>query len=92
MDWEGELQLVEPVPVEDDLCTALGLIEDLGFGARFVVAHRQTLYETRQQILVVKRKIVLPYDSIKPAIDMAGRFVARRAGRFAGRAFMRLVR
>jgi hypothetical protein len=86
-----DVQLLEPVPVEDELCTRLALIEDLGFGARFVLAHNETVYETGQRICVVKRKIVLPYAEIRPGIDLALRFLARHAAAAAGRRVLRAV-
>jgi hypothetical protein len=79
------LRLFEPVPVEDDLCTSLALIEDLGFGARFVLTTRQTLYETNDALIVVKRKIVLPYEGIAPGVQMAVAFLARRTATAAGK-------
>lgn len=84
--------LVEQVPIEDDLCSRLALIEDLGFGARFVLSHDQTVYETGEQISAVKRKIVLPYEAIRPGVDMALSFLARRAVVVSGQRLLRLVR
>jgi hypothetical protein len=84
--------LIEPVPIEDDLCTGLALIEDVGFGGRFVLYARQTCYESASTVLVVKRKIVLPLSAILPGIEMATRFIARRAAACAGERLMQLVR
>lgn len=53
-------RLVEPVPVEDDLVTALSHVEDLGFGGRLVFYAAQTCFETGETIYVVKRKIAVP--------------------------------
>src|SRR5262247_4824601 len=40
---EENLPLVEPVPIEDELCSGLALIEDVaGVAARFVLYHTQT--------------------------------------------------
>lgn len=89
---KAELPLTEPVPIDDDLCTKLALIEDLDFGARFVVAAHQTVYETGGQILAVKRKIVLPYSAIGPALEMTVRFMAQRVRRFAGDRLLRRVK
>lgn len=80
-----DMKLIEPVPIDDCLCTELVMIEDLGFGARFVVANRQTCYEAGTPIAVVKQKIVLPYASIQPAVVMTVDFLGRRMGRAAGR-------
>jgi hypothetical protein len=84
--------LIEPVPVDDDLCTRLALIEDLGFAARFVLVHDQTCYEANSTMCVVRRKIVLPYAEIPPGIEMALGFMARRAALVAGHRLLRLVR
>jgi hypothetical protein len=91
MDTPQLPRIVEPVPVDDDLCFELALIEDLEFGARFVVVAQQTIYETGDQVMAVKRKIVLPYSQIRPAVDMTIRFMARRAAKLAGGVFLRLV-
>lgn len=82
--------LIEPVPVDDDLCTELALIEDLGWGARFVLVSQQTCYEAGTPVCVVKRKIALPYAAIRPAIGMAIAFMGRRPPR-VGRV-LRLVK
>jgi hypothetical protein len=69
--------MVEPVPVEDDLCSRLGYVEDVGgYAARFYVVADQTIVENGMRICAVKRKIVLPYEAILPGIEMAGRFYA----------------
>jgi hypothetical protein len=86
------LTLIEPVPVDDDLCTGLAMIEDLGFGARFVCYHRETIYETGESICVVKRKIVLPMEAIVPGVEMTLRFLGRRAVVVAGSGLLRLVK
>ncbi|NWG25890.1 MAG: hypothetical protein HXY30_15995 [Pseudorhodoplanes sp.] len=85
------METVEPVPVEDDLCTSLYTIEDLGFGARFVLVHRQTCYETGAPVLVVKRKIVMPYDSIVHSLETTADFAVRRGLKRAAQV-LRLVR
>lgn len=74
-------RFIEPMPVEDDLCTALGAIEDLGFGARFVLYSEQTCFESGSRVRVVKRKIVLPDEAIIPGLMMTFTFLARRGGR-----------
>jgi hypothetical protein len=83
---------LELVPIEDALCTRLHLIEDVGFGARFVLTHDQTLYETGAAISVIKHKIVLPYAAIRPGIEMALEFMARRAVRVTGQRLLRQVK
>lgn len=70
------LSLIEPVPIDDDLCSGLAQIEDVGLGARFVFFARQTSYEAAAQVLVVKRKIVLPLDVIIPSLETAIAFLA----------------
>jgi hypothetical protein len=83
--------LIEPVPIEDELCTGLALIEDLGFGARFVLFAEQTSYESGGAVVnVVKRKIVVPIEAIGPGIALVFAFLARRAGA-AGQRLLRLV-
>lgn len=69
------MELVEVVPIEDDYCSGLACIEDLGSCARFVLYSRQTMYEAgNRAILNVRRKIVLPYEAIWPGIEMASAF------------------
>ena len=73
--------LVEPVPIEDELCSGLARIEDVGgIAARFVLYHVQTLYEAGATAFVVKRKIILPYKAIPPSIEMTVDYMARRLG------------
>lgn len=80
-----EALLVEPVPIEDTLCTGgLVRIEDLGFGARFVLAHRQTCYEDGSELLVVKDKPVLEWRDIWPGLCLTANFMARRGLSFPG--------
>jgi len=79
---EERLPLVEPVPIEDELCSGLALIEDVaGIAARFVLYHTQTLYEVGTTVFVVKKKIILPYAAIPFGVKMTAEFMARRAGR-----------
>lgn len=89
---DHEPRLIEPVPIDDDLCTGLALIEDLGFGARFVLIAEQTVYEAGEPALVIKRKIVLPDAAIVSGLTLALQWVAARTGRFARDTFLRLVR
>jgi len=88
MDSPQPPLITEPVPIDDDLCGELAMIEDLGFGARFVVVATQTIYETGEQVRVVKRKIVLPDRAIFAAFDMVLRWIAARAARFARDKFL----
>jgi hypothetical protein len=83
--------LIEPVPIEDDLCTGLACIEDVEFGGRFVLYAKQTCYESSSTVLVVKRKIVLPFSAIGPGVVMTLGFLARRTTKLAG-GRLRLVR
>jgi hypothetical protein len=77
---EENLPLVEPVPIEDELCSGLALIEDVaGVAARFVLYHTQTLYEVGATVFVVKKKIVMPYTAIPYGVKMTAEFMARRA-------------
>jgi hypothetical protein len=74
-----QLKLIEPVPIDDDLCTGLALIEDVsGLGARFVLYAEQTLYESGDTVCAVKRKIVVPYAAIRPGLQLTAGFLARR--------------
>lgn len=85
-------RLVEPVPVDDDLCTRLALIEDIGFGARFVLTHEQTCYESGTTLTVVKRKIILPKDAIMPGIEMTLAFLAQRGHAYVNQGLLRLLK
>jgi len=79
---EENLPLVEPVPIEDELCSGLALIEDVaGVAARFVLYHTQTLYEVGATVFVVKKKIVMPYTAIPYGVRMTAEFMSRRASR-----------
>lgn len=91
MDEPQPPRLSEPVPVDDDLCSELALIEDLEFGARFVLVAKQTVYESGDHELVIKRKIVLTDAAIGRAFTMVLHWMARRATRFA-RDVLRLVK
>jgi hypothetical protein len=70
------LRLTEPVPIDDDLCTALAYVEDLGFGGRLVFYATQTLVETGGMLHVVKRKIVLPRAGMVKGNEMVRAFLA----------------
>ena len=75
------LPLIEPVPIDDELCSGLALIEDVsGIAARFVFYHTQTLYEAGATAFVVKKKVVLPYGAIPFGAKMTAEFMARRTG------------
>lgn len=85
--------LVEPVPIQDTLCTGgLVMVEDLGFGARLVLASRQTVYEVNQEQNIIAAKIVLPYETCWPSIQYAAAFMARRQIAFGGTRLLSLVR
>ncbi len=74
--------MMEPVPIEDELCSGLAWIEDVaGFAARFWLYHTQTLYEVGATAFVVKKKIILPYAAIPFGVRMTAEFMARRASR-----------
>ncbi len=72
------LPLIEPTPIDDDLCTGLALIEELGWGARFVFDSRQSCYESGDEVRVVRRKIVLPVSALGPLAEQLGALLARR--------------
>jgi hypothetical protein len=71
----ADIQLVEPVPIDDELCTGLALVEHVGLGARFVFYAAQTCYESRSQIFVVKRKVVLPLTAMRPGLRTIAEFL-----------------
>jgi hypothetical protein len=84
--------LIEPVPIMDTLCTGgLVLIEDLGFGARFVLASQQTVYEVGVEQNAVAAKIVVPYERCWPGIHLSATFMARRQVTASAR-LLRLVK
>ena len=79
---QDSLPLIEPVPVDDELCSGLALIEDVsGVATRFVFYHTQTIYEAGASAFVVKKKVVLPYGAIPFGAKMTAEFMARRTGR-----------
>jgi hypothetical protein len=86
------LRLTEPVPIDDDLCTGLALVEDVGIGLRFVVYATQTCYEDGSSVSVVKRKIVIPVEAVMPAIDLTLAALARRGVKTAGQRLLRRVK
>lgn len=86
------LPVVETVPVADDYCERLFRIEDLGWGARFVLVTSATVYENDTKILVPIRKIVMPYEGIIPGVTMAVGHMARRGVQIAGAALLNLVK
>lgn len=64
-------RLIEPIPIEDDYCTALACVEKLGVNARFVLYTEQTNYEGGgHTVYMVKRKIVMPVSAIGPGIEL----------------------
>ncbi len=94
MGQSGRLEMmIEPVPVEDDLCTELAMVEELEMGARLVMVHRQSCYEQPgTSVLVVKRKIVLPLSAVRPGIERTLAFLARRDAGASGQLLLRLLR
>lgn len=88
-----DIALIEPYPVMDEFCCGLARIEDLGDAARFVLFSEAVQYEDgNRAVKIVAKKIILPNYAIKPAVELAGRYVARKAARIAGRRLMELVR
>jgi hypothetical protein len=74
-----ELGLLEPVPIKDELCTAgLVRIDDLGFGARFVLANKETCSEDGSEQRIVVIKAVLTWDAIWAGLWMTWSFMAHR--------------
>lgn len=87
-----QLPLIEPVPIDDDFCSGLAAIEDLGTHGRFVLYVDQTIYEANnQQARVVRRKIVMSWEDALCAAQMVLAFIAARAVRLAGERVLRLV-
>lgn len=75
------LELIEPTPIEDDFVTALARVEDCGSLMRLVYYVRATCYETGGQVNVVKRKILLPYESVAASRALVTDFLAGRPPR-----------
>jgi hypothetical protein len=76
--------LIEPVPIEDDLVTALSHVEDVGgWGGRLVFYHRQTCAETGAAIFVVKRKLVIDLAGLRAATRSCAPSSRTRARRCA---------
>lgn len=90
MQAQRRIPLIEPCPIEDDFCTELADIEDLGCNARFVFAVRQTAYETGGPVLVLRRRIVLPQE-ILPTIEHAVHYLTQTAAP-SGRARLHFLR
>lgn len=88
----NKLKLIEPVPIDDDLCAGVALIEDADVGARFVLFARRTCYETGTVEAVVKRKIIVPVASICPAIELALHYLVRHGLPIPDPPPLRLVR
>lgn len=86
---DGPLRLIEPVPIDDDLCTALVMIEEVNGLARLVYCAEQTCYETSDTLLVVKRKVVLPFEAVDAGNRQVRTFLDDRK---AGRLTLRLVK
>lgn len=78
---DDALRLIEPVPIDDDLCAGLALIEDVGVGFRLVYYSRQTCYETGESMNVIKRKLVIPYDELDVANKTVRGFIDERRAR-----------
>jgi hypothetical protein len=74
----SDVTLVEPVPIEDDLCTALAVIEPVGIGVRLVFYLEQTVYESGEAANVVKRKIVLPLPALAQLLEETAAYLARQ--------------
>jgi hypothetical protein len=85
--------LIEPMPIEDEFCSGLARIEDVGGCARFVLYSEQTLFEAGERtVWVVRKKIVLPIQAIKPGVEMTLGYLARQAVTAAGDRLLRTVK
>lgn len=82
-------RLIEPVPIDDDLCSELALIEEVNGLARLVFCARQTCYETGDILMVVKRKVVIPFDVLDAATRAVRTYIDARN---ASRRVLRLVK
>lgn len=82
-------QLIEPVPIEIDLVTALSHVEDIGFGGCLVFFRTERLTETGETIHVVKRKIAIPHEGLALGNPIVRAFIEGDAPRGAP---LRLVR
>lgn len=71
------LHLIEPVPIDDDLVTALSHVEDVGFGGRLVFYATQTCFESGETVHVVRRKIVVPHVGLLRGNPMVRDFIVR---------------
>jgi hypothetical protein len=77
-----DIRLIEPVPIEDELCTGLAIIEEVdGVGGRLVFYAKQTCYESGEPVLAVKRKIVLTTAAIGQAAEALAAFTGRQTPR-----------
>jgi hypothetical protein len=85
------LQLIEPVPIDDDFVTGIATIEDCGAVARFVWYVRATCYESGARINVVKRKLLVPYQSIAANHALVAEFLAPRSPRTPGSPHLNVV-
>jgi hypothetical protein len=81
---EQGLPLVEPVPIDDDLCSAIALIEPVWIGARLVFVAEQTCHESGSRVLQIKRKVVLPLEALEQICAMALRHVVKSRGGAGG--------
>lgn len=59
------LRLIEPVPIEVSLVTALSHVEDIGFGGLLVFYRAERCYETGGTLHVVKHKIAIPHPGLQ---------------------------
>ena len=89
---DAALALIEPVPIDDDLCSGLALVEEAGVGARMVFFARQRVYESGGYARVVKAKVVVPVEELPALIEMAARHLLACARRPAPDATLRVVR
>lgn len=69
------MTLIEPVPIDDDYCDGLALLEHAGPNVRLVIFARQTIYETGESANALKRKLVMPRAALHALHDQVGRFL-----------------
>lgn len=69
--------LIEPVPVDYELCTALSHVEDFGFGGCLVFYLKHTCPETGSTLHTIKRKIVIPHEGLVLGNAIVRAFIER---------------
>jgi hypothetical protein len=70
------LPLIEPVPVEVSLVTALSHVEDIGFGGCLVFYRVERCYESGAKQNVIKHKIAVPRPGIDAGAELVRAYLA----------------